>query len=473
MILAIAWFTFIPINAEEPTPPDFSKVEKLLQFEIQSLKDKTTPKELQKHQILISALNSITAIKVYLESNHLENLEQQFPRITNSYLPPELVTETTRLQIALSDYNKAIKKYQETKRYQQIDALIKKVQTIIQNGSSIGELESMLVEITAADRKQSSRYSNSAIAQRYKEKRDGLAFTVRMWVRYYDFKEAGNPTQANAQLQQIARATTFPVISKQTIDQATMPLPLDPNKNGFLASVMIGAESISDIPKALKKIEELAPIAQKHNSVASKLNTLKKQLISLTEVLENINNGDGDFALSVLRDRHLVTNSSQLKFDSIICELEHVYLKKKDLIPSDIQLAPHESARLFLSKVFTRELIAKNYQKALLTATRMDLFSEREPLPKHFREDLSALQSYVTGQKMEASQDFLSALTYYRKCATNRGALNAPTEEAQKAITRIAKEHPDIMTNTEAALIQRLDRMERKFLYQSRYGNRR
>ena len=103
----------------------------------------------------------------------------------------------------------------------------------------------------------------------------------------------------------------------------------------------------------------------------------------------------------------------------------------------------------------------------------MDLFSEREPLPKNFREELSALESYVTGIKMEESQDFLTALIYYRRCAGNRGAINAPTEDAQKAIARIAKEHPDIMTNTEAALILRLDRMERKILYQSRYGNRR
>ena len=406
-----------------------------------------------------------------MESNRLENLDRRFPQVGRSSIPTEIVAEMTKLQIALTDYSKAVKKSQETQRYQKIDTLIKKAKTIIEKGSDIAELESMLVKITATGVTRSS--SSNAIAQRYHDKREGLAFTVRYWVRYYDFKAAGNATQANAQLKNIAQSSTFPIITKRTIDQAYLPLPLDPNKSNFNATIMKGVESIDDIPKALKKIKELAPIAQKNSSTATKLNALKRQLTNLTNASENINNGDGDLALSILRDRDLRSNSSQFKFDPIICELEHAYLKKKNLIPSDIKLAEHESAQLFLSKIFTRDLIDKNYEKALKTAARMDLFIEREPLPKNFREELSALESYVTGIKMEESQDFLTALTYYRRCASTRKAINAPTEAAQKAIARIAKEHPDIMTNTEAALIQRIDRMERKVLYQSRYGNRR
>jgi len=257
-ILAIA---ILPLSAEEVSPPDFSKVEKQFQSEIQSLAGKTTPQELQKHQALENTLNSIIAIKIRVESNRFEKIDQSFPRTARSYIPTEAVAELTRLQIALEDYSKAVKKSQETKKHQQIDDLVKKAQTIIEKGSHIGELEAMLVEITATDIKQS--YNNSAISQRYQEKRKGLVFTVRCWVRYYDFKEAGNPTQANSQLQQIAKSNTFPIISKQTIDQAYLPIPPNPNSNDFISTVMKGIANLEDIPKAIEKIKNLETAAQK------------------------------------------------------------------------------------------------------------------------------------------------------------------------------------------------------------------
>ena len=468
LILCSAFVTGLissPNNLYAADKPDVSTVENKVRANIAALTGKKDPIKARHKQSLQGVLAALTRLRLQLDSGNLDHLNTKTLNIHHQ-IPPHLQESIVKLEIEIKRYVDEVKKEDTHKRHQKIDELIAKTKKLCKSSAPVENIEAILVELVSLGSK--NRNYNDPVARRYDEKYEGLLFTVQSWIRYHDFKKSGNPSQANNQLKQISTSSKYPVLGKKIIDTASMGISPEPHQLDISTAVFRDINGVNDIPKAQATVEHLLKTHSSNHSKRNQLKYLQQTLTKLERVRQNISNGDGDYAISTLRSAHPYSSTANAQFHDLICELEHLYLDKVKLSPDGMKPAEHESARLFLSRVFTKQVIASNFDAALKTATKLDLFSEREPLPPSYYADLKALQSFTKAQKFERVNDFLLALTHYRECVGITGTTNAPVKEATKAIGRIAEKHPDLMKKTDAALIERINQLERKLMSRDR-----
>lgn len=338
----------------------------------------------------------------------------------------------------------------------QVDQLVADTRETCLAAKTSSDLDALLVRCAALQMQRMGQ--DNVFGQRTTQKLNGLIFTLENWMRFLDFRAAGNAPAANEALRRLfGERAQFPVLTQPEIQTQFMPEPIsDVSPPGMIKHIYGGLRTPGDLPAAIERLNSFTNNPMTRDNTAF-LTTDKERLEGLRRASELLNRNEVNAAIQEIERAILSTGYSegQKQFESVRDQLTRQALTMKLSALLGMQPKPEEDLQEFIARALI-QLQEKGDYSAMLDVIRS---FERLAWPGRgspLATDRVAIQRFLAAQRFESVGDAVAAVNDYRHVVGTIDGKYAPIKEATAALERLKSKNPEAFTNYEGVVLDEL-----------------
>lgn len=415
------------------------------------------------------ASNLIKSLSESFKKRDWESIDSSYSEASNMHLPDDLRFEWMNLQASIHSAMQSAESTYLQKKLKESELLVKDVRDLCLTAQKSEDLNPLIIRCADSQPRtaRSTSSKNSPIVERINYLTQGCLTTLNKWGRYLDFKNKGHLEEANQALDSLKNASHYPVLTKDDIQKRQ-------SKQDGLIDFLISREpvgelalreyiykditKITDITIALERVSKLKSVPY-NDQIIREFDTLT----SLQNSWQLTNGGNSSAALSFLynsRQRSIVNNPSP-ELSRLINLVTTAAVNKQIAEISSIEASTDEQADVVMKRACQKLLEAGDLPK-LEAVTRL--------YARYFKNDDSAqwppvhqyIAYYINAERFEAAGDLISAVNLYRQVVAAASVDFIPVQRAIKALERIKQSHPEILTDSNAAIMAELSSIQNR-----------
>ncbi|MDD5201041.1 MAG: hypothetical protein PHC88_14710 [Terrimicrobiaceae bacterium] len=400
------------------------------------------------------------ALGLALKRGELNQAREILQNLNGAGLPPELQDAWQSLADALAAQIIQLQQQAAISWKKAVDEAATKTRDVCIAAKTSSDLDGITLEVAALQNKH--RQMNNLLVDRANRKLEGITRFLDQWSRFLDFRAAGSITAANNLLRNLRAENDPPIISQKDLERAFIEQLPSPWTTADVPRIAFrDVKNVADLPPAVEKMNEL--LSNPAIYEAGFFLSDPRDILALVTADQQVKEGNfaaAEEALSDL-DRSEVYQTCRRWLQPIRTAIRQRLTAGELQQITGAKPRSDESSNTMLRRVLDGLQAGGEYTKM------SDLVTEISMLPATTLYgkvdypwspgDATALLAYANASKLEQAGDALAAVNEYRRVITSaQGGKYAPTAEAQKAIERLKKSHPEAFADIDGVVLDEL-----------------